>query len=342
MLCFVCCAQLFAKVADPIPPPTFLSSPNRPPPTSYQSNPYGATLVAINGRAPALSPTVRDAVALQLDRIQAAALTGVPGARADSTAACAMGAAAAAFLMARRRALLPALSEAAGRQLEVAAARALAQTFADHVDPMAYDPMVAPEAASDAAASASDGSGSGAAAAAPPSGARAAAAAAGAMFADADPAAVEAALKIQRNRDAILADIAAKSGLARPTPSAYGRTLLSSNGGAPVLLPAVREAVDTHLRRLAALLLVRAPPRRSCFALAINTRPHLPPVLPIARATPPLSHSSPILSHHSRTTPDRTPNRPATWAPRPTRPRPPRSAPPRSPSSATARRRRAT
>ena len=55
-------------------------------------------------------------------------------------------------------------------------------------------------------------------------------------------------------------DIAAKSGLARPTASSFGRTFVSVNGGSPRLSSAVREAIDMHLRRLAGLLLVGLRP----------------------------------------------------------------------------------
>jgi hypothetical protein len=58
-------------------------------------------------------------------------------------------------------------------------------------------------------------------------------------------------------REAILEDIATKSGIARPTASAFGRTFVSFNGGSPRLNAAVKEAIDLHLRRLAGLLLVR-------------------------------------------------------------------------------------
>jgi len=66
----------------------------------------------------------------------------------------------------------------------------------------------------------------------------------------------------KHQRDAILEDIATKSGLARPTASAYGCTFNSANGAAPRLNPAVRDAIDLHLRRLAGLLLVGGAP---CF-----------------------------------------------------------------------------
>ncbi|GBG00177.1 glutathione S-transferase [Raphidocelis subcapitata] len=215
----------------------------------YQANAYGATVLSVNGRPPILSPAARRAVGHQLDRVAAAVRTGVPGARADSSSACAMGAAAAAFLRARHGELLG-LSRAAGAQLEEACSRVLTQTYAEAVDPMTFEPMVAPVIA---AAEGGDGAAPGAGAGAGARGARAAGG--GGVLAHADPAAVEAALKIQANRDVILEDIATKSGIARPTASAFGRTYASVNGAPPRLSPAVREAIDLHLRRLAGLLL---------------------------------------------------------------------------------------
>ncbi|KIZ07611.1 glutathione S-transferase [Monoraphidium neglectum] len=219
----------------------------------YQANPYGATLLSVNGHRPTMAPAVMAAITLQLDRIIATLKTGVPGPRADGTSACAMGAAAAAYLRARHRDIVQ-LSPAAQAQLELACSRVLTQTFADHVDPMHFEPMVAPTF-SDPAAGAADADAAAEGAARPASPPAAAGGGGPGIFSDADPFAVEAALKIQVNREAILEDIATKSGIARPTASAFGRTFVSFNGGSPRLNAAVKEAIDLHLRRLAGLLL---------------------------------------------------------------------------------------
>lgn len=68
-------------------------------------------------------------------------------------------------------------------------------------------------------------------------------------------AAAEAAMKITKNKNAIVDDILAKSGLARPGTSTYGSTYMSVNGNKPVISSAVRAAVEFHLDRLCNMLL---------------------------------------------------------------------------------------
>lgn len=68
-------------------------------------------------------------------------------------------------------------------------------------------------------------------------------------------AAAEAAWKVTKNKVAILNDILAKSGLARPGTSTYGSTYMSVNGHKPVISRAVRAAVEFQLDRLCRMLL---------------------------------------------------------------------------------------
>lgn len=72
-------------------------------------------------------------------------------------------------------------------------------------------------------------------------------------------AALEAAVKIQKNKDVVTDDILINGGLARRNAHLYGSTYHAANGHQPMMSLAIAEAVDYHLLRVCCQLLTGNP-----------------------------------------------------------------------------------
>jgi hypothetical protein len=338
-------------------------------------------------RCPSAHPPRLPTTARAAPRHPPSPSTGVPGKRADSTSACAMGAAAAAYLRARHGQLLK-LSAGAGAQLELACSRVLTQvrpgapaanasrltrlaahavpaspllppflhpshpsalspltpnplfapapstpspshppqTFADHVDPMQFQPMVAPVIADPSAEVITarprpwDGAKCETEAPNPlpsPAPARAlqplisraarpsrppptqdapateprppSPGGLGGLFADADPAAVEAALKIQRNRWAPRAR-PLEEGAWRRLPPRRPAPHPPARSRPP--LPAAAAPLAAHWSRKTLPSTLYPPPQPRHPTTPHSTPPHPTPGRPSWRTSPP-SQASP-------------------------------------------------
>jgi glutathione S-transferase len=122
------------------------------------------------------------------------------------------------------------LSPKAVKKLQTACTLAITQTYADGVEALVFVPPPRSELVSSTS-----------------------------ELAAATVAAAEAAMKIQKNKKAIVDDILTKSGIARPTKSVYGTTYMSVNGHRPRISSAVRLAVELVLDQLCNMLLTGDP-----------------------------------------------------------------------------------